>query len=88
MVIDKSGFKVIGEGSVTVIDGGTISYTDAPYVERNESLKLADVKLHVLSEDSRFDFKTRQIVIPKKKQHRAKASGAGDDGKTTSRKGR
>ena len=82
MIIEKSGFKVIGEGAVTVIDGGVISYTDAPYIRKGESLTLADVKLHVLGDEYKFDFKTRQVIIPPKKQHRAKTSGANENGRT------
>lgn len=79
MIIEKGGFKVIGEGAVTVIDGGLMTYTDVPFNKRGDSLTLADVKLHVLGEDYKFDFKTRQVVIPGRKQHLAKSSTANEN---------
>ena len=79
MIIEKGGFKVIGEGAVTVIDGGLMSFTDVPYTKKGESLTLADVKLHVLGKNYQFDFKTRQVVIPGNKQHRAKTSTANEN---------
>ena len=80
MIVDKDGFTVLGEGAVTVIDGGSMSYTDVPYVERGSSLSLADVKIHVLANSYKFDFKTRQMIIPKRTK--AKTAGINDNGKT------
>jgi cyanophycinase len=86
MIIEKGKFTVMGEGAVTVIDGGGMTYTDVPYVKSGQSITLADVKIHVLSEGYKFDFKTRQIVIPARKQTKAKSAGANENGKTKGKK--
>jgi cyanophycinase len=83
MVISKNKFKVIGEGAVTVIDSGVMTYTDLPYVARGQSIALADVKMHVLPSGYEFDLKARQMIIPKHPQQRAKKAGANESGKKT-----
>lgn len=86
MIIEKGKFTVMGTGAVTVIDGGGMTYTDVPYVKSGQSIALADVKIHVLSEGYKFDFKTRQVVVPAQKQSKAKSAGANENGKTESKK--
>lgn len=81
MVIDKNGFEVIGRGAVTVVDGGAMSYTNTPYIKKGESMAMADVKIHVLSEGHKFDFKTRRLIVPERAQHKTKRAGANENGK-------
>ena len=81
MIIEKGKFTVIGEGAVTIIDGGKMTYTDVPYVKNKQSITLADVRIHVLSDGYKFDLKTREIIVPQSKKNRAKAAGA-ENGKT------
>lgn len=85
MLIENGKFTVIGAGAVTVIDGGGTSFTDVPYVKRGQSITLADVKIHVLSDGYQFDLKTRQLIVPTQKQRRAKAAGANENEKTKSK---
>lgn len=82
MIVDKNQFKVIGEGAVTVIDAGAMTYTDIPYVKDGESIALADIKLHVLSDGHKFDLKNRQMIVPNKAQPKAKRAGANNSGKS------
>ena len=85
MLIENGKFTVIGAGAVTVVDGGGMSYTDVPYVKRHQSITLADVKIHVLSDGYQFDLKARQLIVPAQKQHRAKTAGANENEKTKSK---
>jgi cyanophycinase len=83
MLIDKNKFEVIGEGAVTVIDGAAMSYSDVPYVEKGQSLALADVKIHVLPNSYKFDLKTREMIVPKQTPaHKAKAASLNENEKT------
>lgn len=79
MIVDKSEFTVLGEGSVTVIDAGEMTYTNVPYVEKGESIALADVKVHVLSDGFKFDMRERRVIIPTKAQPKAKVIGADEN---------
>jgi cyanophycinase len=62
LVITDNHFDVIGEGTVTVIDAGAISYTNLPDIKEGESLALFDVRIHVIPSGHRFDFDTRRPV--------------------------
>lgn len=81
MIIDDNKFTVLGAGVVTVFDCGVMSYTNLPYVEKGDSVTLADVKIHVLSEGHRFDLETRQIVLETEKQPRIKAKTTANEEK-------
>jgi cyanophycinase len=82
MVINKNQFEVIGEGAVTVIDGGTMTYTDVPYVEKGQSIALADVKIHVIPNGYKFDLEARQMIIPKNSRKKAKTAHSNENGKS------
>lgn len=69
IILDGTKFRVIGRGSVTVIDASGMSYTNAPELERGQSLSMADVRVHVLSEGHIFDIEKRALEIQKKKTH-------------------
>jgi cyanophycinase len=64
LVVDRTEFEVIGDGAVTVIDGGAMTYTNLPYVEECGGLALFGVSVHVLSAGHRFDLANRKPIIP------------------------
>lgn len=83
MLINKNKFEVIGEGAVTIIDGAAMTYSDVPYVEKGQSLALANVKIHVLPNSYKFDLKTREMIVPKQAPaHKAKAASLNENEKT------
>lgn len=82
MVINKNQFEVIGEGAVTVIDGGAMTYTDVPFVEKGQSIALADVKIHVLPNRYKFDLKKRQMIVPRQASQKMKAASLNENEKT------
>ena len=91
MVIDKTEFRVVGAGAVTVIDAGSMSYTNLPYAEQQQGLALFDVKVHVLSDGCRFDLAARRPVEgnekPKKKGKAANNdNGANGGGKARNKR--
>lgn len=81
-VVKNNQFEVIGEGAVTVIDAGAMTYTNTPYVEKGKSLTLGDVKIHVLSEGHKFDLRKRELIIPARAQHKTKRAGANENEKS------
>lgn len=78
MIVEGSECRVIGEGAVTVVDAGSITFTNLPDIAEGESLALYDVKLHVLPEGHRFDLEKRAPITEKregrKKNGHTKAS--------------
>ncbi|HKS29603.1 MAG TPA: cyanophycinase [Pyrinomonadaceae bacterium] len=81
MVVEGREFRVVGEGAVTVVDAGAITFTNLPDIGEDESLALYDVKIHVLPEGHRFDLEKRAPIIEK----RVKRNG---QSKTSKPKGR
>jgi cyanophycinase len=75
MIVEKDHFEVIGSGAVTVIDGGAMTFTNAPDVAKGKGLALADVKVHVLPEGYKFNLHERCVMIPKKPRALAKKVG-------------
>jgi cyanophycin synthetase len=63
IVISDSHFEVIGENSVTVADGGGITYTTLADTRQNESLTLHGVRIHVLAGGQQFDLSRRAPIV-------------------------
>lgn len=103
MVVERNEFEVVGEGAVTVIDGGAMTYTSLPYADEGDGLALYNVRVHVLAAGSRFDLSKREPVVEEGKAKSAKAAeserkaaesekkpgkGAGKDGKGNKGRGK
>ncbi len=76
MVVNKTEFEVFGEGAVTVIDAGAMTYTSLPYAEDEKNLSLFGVRVHVLSAGHRFNLASREPIIEEQKAKRAKSSNS------------
>ena len=60
VVEQENRFYVLGEGAVYVVDGTGVSYSNIVEGEKEKTLSIHDVKVHVLSEGDRFDLKERR----------------------------
>lgn len=60
MVVDGPGFRVIGSGTVAILDGQHIAFTNVSEVSPKAALALAEVRLHVLAEGYVFNLQTRR----------------------------
>jgi cyanophycinase len=56
-------FEVLGQGSVTVVDAGGMSYTNLESLSKDDILTLCGIKIHILSEGYRFDLRNREPLI-------------------------
>lgn len=56
--------EVVGSGSVTIVDGGALSYTDAHAVKGYSVIALHSVRLHVLTSGHIYDLNTRLPIAP------------------------
>jgi cyanophycinase len=61
-------FTVIGEGTVTVMDGSHMRHTDLPYRKDAEALGMFGVQVHVLPSGYSFDVKARTPIAPELKK--------------------
>ena len=63
-VVSGEEFTVIGEGAVTVIDAGGLTYTNFAELKENECLALCGVQLHILPAGYRFHLLNRTPMSP------------------------
>jgi cyanophycinase len=53
-------FTVLGEGGVTIVDGGSMTYSNLTDEETDRALSVFDVKLHILSQGDVYDCQSRR----------------------------
>ena len=63
IVVKGDLFEVIGEGAVTVIDAGTLTYTNVPDLKEGGGLALYGLTLHILTAGHRFNLTARQPIM-------------------------
>lgn len=63
VVVRGQELEVLGEGSVTIIDAGEMTYTNLASLNSDDILTLCGVKLHILAEGYRFDLRNRVPLI-------------------------
>jgi cyanophycinase len=86
MIIAGAEFKVIGEGAVTVVDAGDITYTNLPAIGDGDALALYNVKLHVLPSNHRFDLGNRCPIIEGAPDKNGKKKEAGPGKKQSAKR--
>jgi cyanophycinase len=79
LVVNKTEFGVIGEGAVTVIDAGAMTYTNLPYAEECKGLALYGVSVHVLPDGYRFNLNERTPIVPDAKEAQKKERVSNSD---------
>jgi len=59
--------EIVGRGSVLVVDGAELSYTNVDQAQRHDPVAVTDMRLHVLTEGWRYDLRQRrpQAPVPK-----------------------
>lgn len=55
-------FQVLGKGSITVIDPGHMTHTNHCKAGEDGPLSLHNLRVHVLSQGDRYDYKNRQVL--------------------------
>jgi len=59
-----SEMKVVGESTVTIMDGSRMKHNDLPYSNNDEPIAIFDVHTHILRSGYKFDLKKRAPVSP------------------------
>jgi len=61
-LFEKDGvFHVVGKGTVTVIDPGEITHTNALKVTATDPLNIHNLRVHILGNGDRYDLHKRQV---------------------------
>lgn len=55
-------FQVIGKGTITIIDPGGLTHTSAAAADETAPLSLHNLKVHVLNQGDRYDYKNRAVL--------------------------
>ena len=55
--------RIVGRGSVVIVDGGDLTYTDAHEVKRHAPVTILNMRLHILTEGFRYDLINRQAEM-------------------------
>ncbi|EHI97423.1 MULTISPECIES: cyanophycinase [unclassified Clostridium] len=70
IIVNQSGLiEVIGEGAVYFIDGSTITYTNVSELYSDDILSMHNVKLHILTNKSKFDLRKKSPFEEEKNNH-------------------
>jgi cyanophycinase len=86
MIVEGAEFEVIGEGAVTVVDAGDITYTNLPNISDDDALGLYNVKLHVLPAKHRFDLGNRCPIIAGTQDKNGKRKESGSTKKQSNKR--
>jgi len=62
IVIQGTEFRVIGEGSVTVVDDSSVTHSNLNSIGDRQPMSVFGVKLHILTEGCRFDLRSKQPI--------------------------
>lgn len=55
-------FEVLGKGSITVVDPGSLTHTNYLNVSEASPLSLHNLRVHILSQGDRYDYKNRTVL--------------------------
>lgn len=63
IIVDETGFDVMGSNAVYVVDGREVRKTNVTDQEKDKTMTIFGVKLHVLADRDSFEFETREPSI-------------------------
>lgn len=55
-------FRVLGKGTITIVDPGQLSHTNYPDVHPTDPLSIHNLRVHVLSKGDRYHFLHRSVL--------------------------
>ncbi|KPV44642.1 cyanophycinase [Alicyclobacillus ferrooxydans] len=62
VIVEGQHFRVLGRGAVSVVDAGVLTHSNLDSVERDESLALCGIQLHILPDGYGFDLHNRTAI--------------------------
>lgn len=63
IIVNGDEFQVIGSGTVTVVDESTATHNNLEGLLRDEPIALCNIKLHILPQGYRFNWKTHEPML-------------------------
>lgn len=65
IVVADRQFEVVGRGAVTIVDAGSLTFSNLDSLKTNDALALCGIKLHILPAGYSFDLRTREQASTK-----------------------
>jgi cyanophycinase len=62
-IVRDGVMEVVGEGCITIVDAGGLTFTNIKELEKNEILTLCGIQVHILANGYQFDLRNRCPVI-------------------------
>lgn len=63
IIIDRTGtIEVVGEGTVTIVDGTDISFNEIAEVDDNKPFAVCGARIHILRDGLKFDYVDRRLL--------------------------
>lgn len=72
IIVEGQEFYVLGSGAVTIVDAGSLLYSNIDDVREGDGLALCGVKLHVLPSGFRFHLRDRKPIVKGSKASESK----------------
>lgn len=64
VIVSEQMLEVIGSGTVTIVDGAKVEYTNVHQLTNPKPVVLVNVILHVLSNGFHYDMQNRRVLLP------------------------
>ena len=61
-MVGDGTFQVLGKGTVTIVDPGSLLRTNYADISEADPLSLHNLRVHILNRGDRYDFKNRVIL--------------------------
>jgi len=79
VIIERdSNLRVIGEGGVYIIDGSSVSFSNVAEEQKERTLSIFDVNLHLLSQGDTYDCESRRPKFKPAEEVEEELVGAGE----------
>jgi cyanophycinase len=76
IIITNTGIlEVIGAGTVTIVDGSQIGYSNLPEVPPSKPFTVCDIRLHILNSHLRYDVNARKVILHHNGDERSETGG-------------
>jgi cyanophycinase len=65
VLVNRRGVvRVVGSGTVTLVDGSTCEHTNVSETDPSQPLAITGIKVHILSRGYGFDLNSRETILP------------------------
>lgn len=64
IMLGEQTFRVIGKGTVTIVDPAELTHTSHPDIGMSDPLSIHNMRVHILSHGDGYDYQRRELLPP------------------------